>query len=261
MIAGAAVGHGLSNRPRRQMNAQEQAQASYFISLFSMLGKMAKADGRVSREEIELVESFMQHDLLLDTESREAAIKIFRASKDSPLPFHDFAGQFGQVFAGDRQMLLSMLDLLARLAACDDVLHPHERRLLSEAAVIFQLSPQEFRHVIGAHFDTSDAAWNTDPFTGGIPFDDPPRRGQQRRTAPPPRPIGSRRPYDVLGVEPTATMSEVKAAHRKLVTEVHPDKAIARGLPEELVKFAEKRFREVQEAYEMIQSERRAQEA
>ena len=62
--------------------------------------------------------------------------------------------------------------------------------------------------------------------------------------------------YDVLGVDPTATDAEIKSSYRKLVAENHPDKIIAKGLPDEFVKFAQTRFHEIQEAYEEIKRER-----
>jgi DnaJ like chaperone protein len=57
----------------------------------------------------------------------------------------------------------------------------------------------------------------------------------------------------MLGLENGADPGEVKKAYRKLVSEYHPDKIVAKGLPEDFIKFAEQKFREINEAYEAIQ--------
>lgn len=219
-IAGAAIGHGLSGGVTNTMSHQQQAQATYFISVFSMLAKMARADGVVTRHEIDLVQEFMRRDLRLDPAAQRAAIKVFRTARDSSIPFQDFARQFHEIFRSDRQMLLSMLDLLHRMALADGQLSATERELLEEAARIFQLTPEETRHVVGSATATLD------------------------------------KHYAVLGVPADAPPDEIKSRYRKLVAEVHPDKIIAKGLPDEFVEFAHQRFREVQEAYDAIRKER-----
>lgn len=57
-------------------------------------------------------------------------------------------------------------------------------------------------------------------------------------------------PYTVLGIEPGASQTEIKHAYRKLVVQYHPDKVMHLG--EEFRKLAEKRFKEIQEAYQKL---------
>lgn len=223
-VVGAALGHGLGRRGggssplRGDLEGQERAQAAFFVSSFSMLAKMARADGRVSEEEIELAQRFMRDELNLDAEAEGFAISVFRAAKDSPAPFDEFARQFSMLFRHEPDMLEAMLDVLVRMALADGALHDHERVLLERAARIFGLDLERFAHLLGAY---------------GQDFD---------------------RHYHALGLEPGAPMAEVKSAYRKLVTQVHPDKAIAQGLPEEFVKVAQERFQKVQTAYEAIRA-------
>ena len=63
--------------------------------------------------------------------------------------------------------------------------------------------------------------------------------------------------YAVLGLKNDADMGEVKKAYRKLVSEYHPDKIVSKGLPEDFIKFAEEKFREINQAYEAIQKEKK----
>ncbi len=230
-IAGAALGHGLGEQipgnaklgrmegpGPRAGNPQEQAQAAFFLSTFSMLAKMARADGRVSESEIALTRTFMRQELQLDPTAEQLAVRVFRAAKESPTPFEEFARQFYSLFHREAQMLHAMLDMLVRLAMADGELHPGERELLQQAAEIFGIGLEGFEQILGTQ---------SEDFT---------------------------RHYATLGLGPDASFEEVRSAYRKKVTEYHPDKVVAKGLPEEFVHFAETRFREIQEAYEAIRA-------
>mgnify|MGYP001134271017 CR=1 FL=1 len=221
-VLGAALGHGLAQRgggtgpTSGDLEGQQRAQATFFVASFSMLAKMARADGHVSREEIDLAQRFMRDELRLDPEAEKFAIRVFRAAKDSPAPFDEFVLQFHSIFRHEPEMLEAMLDVLVRMALADGAVHEHERALIERAARIFGIGLERFAHVLGQH---------------GADFD---------------------RHYHTLGVEPSASLAEVKSAYRKLVVQTHPDKVISQGMPEEFVKVAQERFQRVQEAYEAI---------
>jgi DnaJ like chaperone protein len=69
-------------------------------------------------------------------------------------------------------------------------------------------------------------------------------------------PDAQRDPYDILGVEPAMNLADIKSAYRALVRETHPDKMIARGVPEEAVHMATKRLAEINTAWDNIALER-----
>jgi DnaJ like chaperone protein len=62
--------------------------------------------------------------------------------------------------------------------------------------------------------------------------------------------------YDILKSHENDPDHVIKSNYRKLVSEYHPDKIASKGLPEEFNHLAEKKFREIQQAYEMIKKER-----
>ncbi len=223
-LVGVSLGHALIDDKARagyaesgRMSGQEQRQAVFFTATFAMLGKMAKADGRVCENEINVVRSFMSDKLRLDPAAQQFAISVFNEAKDDTTPFEDYARQFGQVFNSEPQLRMMFYEMLFSIALADGVLHPAEEQILRSAPTLLGLHSDVF-NTVKRQF-VSDLSHH----------------------------------YAILGLEEGADMSEVKKAYRKLVSEYHPDKVVSKGLPEDFIKFAEEKFREINESYEVIQ--------
>ncbi len=220
-VLGATAGHFAMDRGESNssvnISSLEQRQAAYFVALFSMLAKMAKADGVISKEEIAVIDDFMKNQIQLSGESLQFARDIFREAKQSPHTFEQFAAQFAEINP-DSNLLNSMLDLLFSVAASDKKLHPEELRLLKSAKEIWNIPEQLFQSMQEQYFPTTVAD----------------------------------RYYAVLHCTAHSSDAEIKRQYRKMVTDYHPDKIVSKGLPEEFVELASKKFREIQEAYEKI---------
>lgn len=224
-IAGAVFGHAFDNKPADSTSAMrlsygESSQITFFVAAFSMLGKLAKADGQVSRAEMDAVKQFMTYDLNLSQESQQVAINIFYTAQESPESFQSFASQFYGQFHVQPQMLELMMDILLRVSVADGVIHPSEERLIQSAASIFGFSAAQYAVI-------------------------------RSRSAP-----DVNKYYAVLGCTRSDPDEQIKKQYRKLVSEYHPDKIIAKGLPDEFIKFANDKFNEIQEAYEAVKKER-----
>ena len=229
-IAGAAFGHfldkanqiymeeGIRTSPR--LSPLEGAQMTFFVATFSMLAKIARADGRVTRDEIATIERFMQNELRLGLQSRQAAIRIFETALNAPDAFDDYARQFYGAFHANPQLLEFMLDILMRVATADGRFSPEEEKLVHSAARIFGFSDPHFNNLRARFSATDDSA------------------------------------YHVLGLGADASNEDVKHRYRTLVKEYHPDRIAAKGLPEEFTRLAQDKFREIQGAYESIKQER-----
>lgn len=219
---GARSGHGA--HAFGDMHEPHGPQAAFFVATFSLLAKLAKADGVVSRSEVEMVDSFIRRQLGLNAAQRQIAIRIFNEAKDSPYSAQSFAKQLAEIFAHEPAMLGTMLDVLHRLAMADGALHPAEEAMLNEVAQVF-----------------------------GIP--------QQRRQQHYGNAYGSRgdtQAYAVLGVQASDSDATVKAAYRKKVAEYHPDKIMAKGLPPEFEAFATQKLQELNQAYDELKKQRKS---
>jgi len=222
-LIGASLGHALLDDKVRMQRAEhgrmtglEQRQAVFFTATFAMLGKVAKADGKVCEHEIKVIQEFMSQRLNLDAAARQFAIGLFNAAKDNDTPFEEYARQFGQIFSHDPQLRMMFYELLFTVAMADGELHPAEEALLREAPA----------H-IGLHGNVYETVRRQ--FVSDLSHH-----------------------YAMLGLQDGADLAEVKKAYRRLAGEYHPDKVIAKGLPDDFIKFAESKFRDINEAYESI---------
>ncbi|WP_319525449.1 TerB family tellurite resistance protein [uncultured Desulfosarcina sp.] len=226
-IFGAAFGHAFDSgtelelsREGQRLSRVEQNQLTFFVAAFSMLAKLARADGRVTPEEIDSIEDFMEKDLRLNTDSRHAAVNIFRTALNAPGTFDDFARQFYEEFHGQPQMIEVMIEVLLRVAVSDGRLSAEEEELIMVAVNTFHFSSVRYSQLKSKYVKTADKA------------------------------------YAVLGCSPDADNDQVKRCYRQRVQEYHPDKIAAKGLPDEFTRFAQDKFREIQEAWEEVKAER-----
>ena len=233
-IGGAALGHALIDRSNRSytrregLNAHQQRQAGYFVALFSLMGKIASADGVISTSERRLVEQFLAQSGIVG-QQREFALRIFAESATSPHSIADLARQFAALTGHRRDFQLNFMDFLVRLAAADGHIDSREREMIGQIAHIVRMSEAELNRLF--------LRWGT----------------SRRSSA---RPAGGRDPYTVLGCTSNNSDAEIKSAYRKLAAAYHPDKIIGKDLPEEFTKFAQEKFQEIQAAYETICEQR-----
>ena len=231
-VAGAVFGHAFDatddhgilshdayNR-HSTLSDEETSQLTFFVAAFSMLAKMTQADGRISEAELNTIDTFMKEELRLSPESHHVAVNIFKTALNSPGTFDQFAHQFYQHFQDQPQMLDLMLDILIRVAKSDGTLAPAEEALIHSATRIFNFDTEHFNQIKSRYISDLDKY------------------------------------YALLQCKPKCTDDEVKHQYRKMVQEYHPDKIAAKGLPEEFTKFANDKFREIQEAYEKIKHHR-----
>jgi len=231
-LLGAAAGHAIGRLGRRK-DAADQApvppefdgvdpraatrQVAFTIAVIALGAKMAKADGVVTRAE---VEAFKQVFRVPDDEMKNVG-RIFDQARKSPLGFEAYAGQVARMFKHQRAVLEELLDGLFHIAKADGRAELTELDYLKKVAVIFGFSDQEFDRIRAEHLG-SDAA----------------------------------DPYEILGVSRDAENATIKAAYRKLVREHHPDRLMAKGMPKEFIELATEKLATVNAAWDKIAKER-----
>ncbi|TQV78097.1 co-chaperone DjlA [Exilibacterium tricleocarpae] len=213
-----------------------QVQTVFFKTVFSVMGHLAKSDGRVSEAEIGQTEQLMTH-MGLTAEHRREAIALFKAGAEAEFDLQATLEEFQrhcQRFAGLKRMLIIYL---VGVALADGILHPQEEQLLHRVAEAVGFSPAAFRQLL-------EMIKAQDQFAGGPAA---PPSGQALALA-----------YQALGVGAEVNDRELKRAYRRLMSEYHPDKLIGQGMPEDMVKVATERSQEVQAAYDLIRKHRQA---
>jgi DnaJ like chaperone protein len=234
-LLGAALGRNFDRgiritdeRAGFGVGQQERVQAAFFTTTFSVMGHIAKADGQVTTEEISATEAIMGQ-MQLDPQQRKAAIRLFNEGKKDGFPLHDVMLQFKRECHRRRNLEQMFLEIQIATAMADGRVHASERR------IIFSIGEQ-----LG--FDRA-AIEQLFSFTGS------------GRTADSGRPSLSRA-YEIIGVDKTTSDTELKRAYRRLMSQHHPDKLIAKGLPEEMIKIATEKTQEIKAAYEQIRQHR-----
>ncbi len=211
-LSALASGEGLSEVFERLRTSPENSVA-FTIAVVALGAKMAKADGQVTRDEVTAFREVFQ---IADSDAAGAA-KVFNLARTDVAGFDDYARRIKSMFGDDAPILCDLMEGLFHIAVADGIYHPNENAFLEEVADIFAL-PEGVFEALRARFVP-----NSSPL-----------------------------PHTVLGISPNASRKEARAAWSKLVRANHPDALIARGLPEEAVKMAEKRMIDINRAWETL---------
>lgn len=242
-VLGVALGHnfdkGMKDMPELGYGTEdfapgdrERVQTAFFTATFSVMGAVAKADGRVSPEEIRMAEQVMGQ-MGLPADLRKTAIKLFNEGKKADFPLREVVEQF-RVETSRRTTLLQMfLEIQLQAAYADGQLDAAEDALLLRICGWLGVSEFEYRRLermVGAGAGSAGVGES---------------RGPSIEQA-----------YAVLGVPGTATDAVVKKAYRRLLSQHHPDKLVSKGLPEEMMKVAAQKTHEIKQAYDQIKQAR-----
>lgn len=211
-IAALRAGESLAEVFDRLRSPPERSIA-FTIAVIALGAKMAKADGQVTRDE---VTAFREVFHIPRGEEANAA-RVFNLARQDVAGYEDYARRIARMFNETEGTLTDLIEGLFHIAVADGRYHQSEDEFLYHVAEIFGLSERDFRSL-------------------------------RSRFVPDAQPD----PYDVLGLEPTATLEQARQAWRRLVRDSHPDRMMARGLPEEAIRMAEKRLIAVNRAWEEI---------
>jgi DnaJ like chaperone protein len=211
-LAALTKGQGLS-AVFEKLRAPPERSVAFTIAVIALGAKMAKADGTVTRDE---VTAFREVFTIAPGDEAQAA-RVFNLARQDVAGFDAYARKIAGMFGAGDRVLTDLLEGLFHIAVADGGYHPHEEVFLHEVARIFGLPDRAFR-TLAARF-VPDAVAD---------------------------------PHDVLGVLPTDPPDIIRAAWRQAVRDTHPDAMLARGVPPEAIRLAEKRLVAVNRAWEEI---------
>jgi DnaJ like chaperone protein len=249
MILGAMLGQSVSigvSRGGWSGFDAARSQDSFFTATFSVMGHMAKADGVVSEDEIRAANAVMAH-MNLDPAQRLAAIQLFNRGKEPDFDLDAALRALRTACHGRRDLLGMFLQIQLHAALADGVIEPAERRLLERICDMLGIPEYElnqYEQFIRAQqrFGGAGARAGSGGGAGGG-FRD--TRTDNLAAA-----------YQALGVASTATDAEIKTAYRRLMKENHPDKLVARGLPENMIRMAQEKVQQINVAYDAVKAAR-----
>ncbi len=222
-LLGAYAGHTMDRARERAAGAgattgpTANRQVAFTMAVIVLGATMAKADGRVTRDEID---AFRQIFHIPPAEMKEVG-KLFNAAAEDATGFEPYARQIAQMFVHQPAVLEELLGGLFHIARADGTVHTGELEYLRQVGAIFGFEGDAFESIRAQHMGA-----------------------------------GAADPYQVLGLTGDATDAEVKAAYRKRSREYHPDTLIGQGLPQEFIDLATEKMAAINTSYDRIEKER-----
>ncbi|MFT3929094.1 MAG: co-chaperone DjlA [Spongiibacteraceae bacterium] len=214
------------------------AQHPFFSTVFTLVGCLAKADGRISEEEIAGAERLMA-ELGLSGEARSEAIALFKRGAAPEFQIEPQISSFLQHAIFRPELRNVLIEYLVRFALADGVIHQVEADILQRVAQYLGFDRAQFLQfldMLQAQQRFHQQGYGTNQATSRDALADA---------------------YRALGVSSDASDAEIKKAYRKLMSQHHPDKLIAQGVPPDMVKLATEKTQEIQAAYELIEKSRK----
>jgi len=251
-IAGSLVSNLITDGPRAllpggRQEIREERQAVFLKTLFLLMGRLAKADSKVSQSEINHVEQFMAQ-MGMTAQHRKEAIAHFQEGVKSEFHMDDTLSHFLAVCGRSLQMKHLLLVYMAGIALADGEMHSAEKELLGRVASKLGYSEQAFNQLMAM-------IQGQNRFSGGA--------GSQHQYGGGSGPQGATNTledaYQALGVSASDSDKDIKRAYRKLISQYHPDKLIGQGVPEDMIQKATERSKEIHAAYDLIEKYRKGQ--
>ena len=250
-ICGAAVGHQLDRNAEDMAllesdfaaGSQRRVQMAFFTATFSVMGHIAKSDGRVTPAEIEAARGIMSRMELPD-ELRRTAIRLYNEGKRAEFPLDATLEQFRSECQRRYSLFRVFVEIQLEAALADGALHGPEERLLLHLCERLHFSRFEFYAIKARmeaerrfaqsgrqrHWGRRDAALSSEPSLADA--------------------------YSVLGLNSSAAEADIKRAYRRLMSQHHPDKLVAKVMPDSMVRIATDKTQKIRKAYEVITKSR-----
>lgn len=205
-------------------------QTVFFETCFQLLGHIAKADGRVTENEIDHAEHLISQ-MGLTAEHRQQAIQLFKQGSSSDFDLNAAMQRFTQSCGRYQVLRNTFIQFIISMALADGELHANEEKILRECARYIGINEQQFQQFM--HMASGQHQFHGSQSQGSLTS-----------------------AYEAMGLKPECSDADLKRAYRKLMSQNHPDKLIAQGVPEDMIQLATEKSQDIQNAYERIKKER-----
>lgn len=244
-VIGVIVGHYFDSSFSQlgMGGATKAAQKLFFEATFMFMGFIAKSDGRVSEQEIQMARHVMARMQLTEQQKRES-MHLFNQGKDGDFDFNSIVLQLRRELRSPF-MRRMFVDIQLQSAIADGHLAPQKKQILTQLCSGLGLSV-ELVDELERMFNASSHFYQGQ-YSGQSQSNYHSHRAQQSSRGP-----SLSEAYDLLGLQPSATKEQVKKAYRKSMSQNHPDKLVAQGLPEEMIKLATEKTQQIRAAFEQI---------
>ncbi len=200
-----------------KLRSPPERSVAFTIAVIALGAKMAKADGQVTRDEVTAFRDVFQ----IARDDEEGAARVFNMARTDVAGYQDYARKIARMFSEDSTTLCDLMEGLFHIAMADGFYHPNENEFLEDVSRIFGQTDAQFLALRAR-------------FVPDAPND----------------------PYVVLGVSRDMPVSEIRKVWRQLVRDTHPDAMMARGVPEEAIRLAEKKMIDINQAWDDINGAR-----
>ncbi|MEM9331807.1 MAG: DnaJ family molecular chaperone [Pseudomonadota bacterium] len=196
---------------------ETRKQVGFSVAMIALSAKMAKADGVVTVDE---VRAFQQIFDIPEKEFNNVS-RLYNIAKQDVAGFHSYASKVRNLFPDEKDILEDVMDGLFHIAKADGLFHEKEMAFMDDVADIFGIEGKEYERLRLRHMEPEDGD-----------------------------------PYVLLEADPSWESDTLKTHYRKLVSENHPDRMIARGVPAEFIAISNERLAQINKAWGRIKLER-----
>lgn len=245
-LIGLFLGHIVdTNRNGRNphfQSIQTEAQQAFFDTTFATMGHIAKADGHISEDEIAIARTIMQR-IGLNEQQKQKAIHEFTRGKQADFNIEANLNFLMRMCHHHRSLLKLFVDIQIQAAYATGSASPKQQHILQTICRMLNMPALNFtllNLLYGrTHHHSNDQQHSDYSY-------------QRQSFNPTPNAPSLQECYALLDTSATATDADVKKAYRRMMSQNHPDKLVAKGLPEKMVKLATEKTQRIQKAYEQI---------
>jgi DnaJ like chaperone protein len=245
---GVVIGHqfdassaaGSAGRPQAAGSARASSALvgdRFFRTTFQVMGHVAKADGRVSEQEIQAARAVMS-ELRLTPSQVQVAIGCFTQGKGAQFQLGASLDALYGACGGRSDLMQAFVEIQMRAALMGNDLQPAARTVLQNMATRLGLGAMQFAHIEAVLRMRRGAQGGPG---GAAAVDEGARLAQA---------------YKVLECTAKDSNADLSRAYRRQLSRHHPDKLKANGLPESMIEHAKQRTQQIIEAWELVRERR-----